>query len=132
MSLNNEPSNFTVCWLALKSGVRYNIIEVGLLVMFTSAYLIDAILWPAVLWLAFSAAALWTLLASTRDAQMLAEEDVTDGLVMVTDFFIGAVLLLAIACVVLPYGILYGVIFVLAAIQNLRYTALAYEWMREI
>lgn len=116
---------------ALQQAALYNFIEVALVVIVGFVHFIGLTLWTPFLWLMFGAAALWTVLASTKEAQEDAEELVMYREVFITDFLVGAVLLLVLSSMTVQYGLQYGTIFLVAAIQNLRYSALAYNWLRE-
>ena len=116
---------------ALLNGIVYNGIEVTLIAIIGAVHLMGGEVYPWFLWLAFAAAALWTVLASTHDAQDEARELVVYREVFVTDFLMGAFLLLVLSTLTMQYGLQYGSIFFIAAIQNLRYSAMAYDWIRE-
>ena len=88
-------------------------------------------MWSPILWVSFAAAAVWTVLASTRDAQEEAQELVLFREVFYTDFLIGAFLLLMLSTMTMQYGLQYGAIFFVADIQNLRYSAMAYDWLSQ-
>lgn len=116
---------------ALMNGLRYNIIEVTLIALVGITHLLGGTVPAIILWLSFAAAALWTVLASTHDAQDEAKELVMYREVFITDFLMGAFFLLMLSTMTMQYGIQYGAIFFVAAIQNLRYSALAYDWLQE-
>jgi hypothetical protein len=122
-------------WEVLKDiltrGAMYNAIEVTLIALIGGTQLMGGEPWAPFLWLAFGAAALWTLMASTNDAEEEAHELVMYREVIYTDFLIGAFLLLTLSTMTMQYGLAYGAIFFVAAIQNLRYSALAYKWIEE-
>jgi len=113
----------------LQQGVFYNIIEVVLVVIIGFTHMLGGEVWAPILWLAFGAAALWTVLASTNDAAEEAKELVLFREVFITDFLMGAFFLLALSTMTMQYGLGYGAIFFVAAIQNLRYSAMAYKWI---
>lgn len=115
---------------ALMNGLGYNIIEVTLIAIIGVVHWMGDEVYSWFLWLAFAAAALWTVLASTRDAQDEARELVLHREVFITDFLMGAFFLLALSTMTMQYGLQYGTIFFVAAIQNLRYSALAYDWLQ--
>ena len=112
-------------------GLMYNAIEVTLIALIGGVQLVGGEPWGVLLWLSFGAAALWTLLASTNDAESKARELVLYREIYYTDFLIGAFLLLGLSGMTMQYGLTYGTIFFVAAIQNLRYSALAYKWIEE-
>jgi hypothetical protein len=110
-------------------GLWYNSVEVALIFIIGGVHLFGGEVWAPVLWLAVAAAAIWTLLASTNDAEEEAHELVMYREVLWTDFVMGAVFLIVIAGMVLQYSVWFGTIFLLAAVQNLRYSALAWDWI---
>lgn len=109
-------------------GAVYNGIEVTLIAIVGTVHFFGGEVWALVLWLMFGAAALWTVLASTDDAQEEAKDLVERGVIYITDFIGGAFLMLALSAMTVRYGVGYGLIFIVAAIQNLRYSAMAYKW----
>ena len=116
-------------WMeAVLHGALYNGIEVTLIALIGIIHLVGWEVWAPVLWLSFAAAALWTILASTRDAQEEAQDLVEGEAIYITDFIGGALLMLVLSALTVRYGVGYGIIFVVAAIQNLRYSAMAYDW----
>ena len=115
----------------LMNGIGYNIVEVTLIAIIGGVHLMGGEVYPWFLWLAFIAAALWTILASTKDAQEEAQDLTLEREVFVTDFLIGAFALLALSTITMRYGVQFGAIFFVAAIQNLRYSALSYDWLQE-
>ena len=115
----------------LQQGAEYNIIELTLIALIGTTHIFGGEVWAPILWLAFAAAAVWTVLASTYDAADEAKELVLHREVFITDFLIGAFLLLGLSTMTMQYGIQFGAIFFLAAIQNLRYSAMAYKWIAE-
>ena len=112
----------------LGSAIVYNAVEVTLIAIVGLVHLAGGVVWAPVLWVAFAAAAIWTVLASTKDAQEDAKEYVLFREIFYTDFLIGAALLFSLGVMTAQYGLQYSAIFVLAAVQNLRYSALAYSW----
>ena len=114
----------------LMNGIGYNIVEVTLIAIIGGVHLMGGEVWSWFLWLAFAAAALWTLLASTNDAQDDAHELVLYREVFITDFLLGAFFLLMLSTMTMQYGLQFGAIFFVAAIQNLRYSAMAYDWLQ--
>jgi hypothetical protein len=116
---------------ALINGVYYNAIEVTLIAIIGVVHLMGGEVYSWFLWLAFLAAALWTLLACTGDAEEEAEQLVLFREVFITDFLMGAFFLLVLSTMTMQYGLQYGSIFFIAAIQNLRYSAMAYDWIKE-
>jgi hypothetical protein len=127
----SKPTKTRMLTAALSSGVAYNPVEVFLIVAFGIAIFRGVEIWPFALWLSFAAAALWTLLASTQEAQSEAHLMVLEREAYMTDFVFGAVFLLTLAGMTVDYGLQFGIMFVLAAIQNLRYAALSFDWLRE-
>lgn len=115
----------------LMNGVRFNIIELTLIAIIGIVHFNDGLVTSLFLWFAFAAAAVWTVLASTRDAQDEAYELVMSREVNITDFSIGVVLLLLLSYMTSRYGLQFSAIFFVAAIQNLRYSVLAYDWLQE-
>lgn len=113
----------------LISGAIYNAIEVILVVIVGGVHLFGGEVWAPVLWLMFAAAAVWVLLSSTADAEEEARDMILFRDIFYTDFLIGAFLLLMLSTMTMQYGLGYGAIFFVAAIQNLRYSALAYDWI---
>ena len=113
------------------TGLWFNIIEVTLIALVGGVHLFGGEVWAPVLWLAFAAAALWTILANTQDTQDESQELVLHREVFITDYWIGAFLLLMLSGMTVRYGVGYGIIFFVAAIQNLRYSAMAYDWLEE-
>ena len=126
-----KPTKIEMIAMALMNGLIYNFVEGILVVLVGVIHLAGKEVAAPILWVAFAAAALWTVLASTQDAQDQAHEMVLDRDVFITDFIMGAALLLLLGSQTLVYGLQYGAIFLLASVQNLRYTALAYRWLRE-
>jgi hypothetical protein len=116
---------------ALINGMWYNVVEVTLIALIAGTHLMGGEVNSWILWLAFGAAALWTVLASTHDAQDDVKELVMHREVFITDFLMGAFLLLGLSTMTMQYGLQYGAIFFVAAIQNLRYSAMAYDWLQE-
>lgn len=114
----------------LMNGIGYNIVEVTLIAIIGGVHLMGGEVWSWFLWLAFAAAAFWTLLASTNDAQDDAHELVMYREVFITDFLLGAFFLLMLSTMTMQYGLQFGAIFFVAAIQNLRYSAMAYDWLQ--
>ena len=127
----NKPTKTQMLTSAVTNGILYNAVEVALIVAFGGVLLMGNEIWAPVLWAAFSAAALWTVLASTDDAQDEAHALVLQRDVFITDFMFGAFYLCVLGVMTVDYGLHFGAIFLLAAIQNLRYTALAYDWLLE-
>lgn len=115
----------------LMNGIGYNIVEVTLIAIIGGVHLMGGEVWSLLLWLAFGAAAIWTLLASTNDAQDEAHELVMFREIFITDFLLGALFLLILSTMTMQYGLQYGAIFFVAAIQNLRYSAMAYDWLQD-
>ena len=115
----------------LQQGAMYNAIELTLIAIVGMTHALGGEVWAPILWVAFVAAAIWTVLASTNDAADEAKELVLHREVFITDFLIGAFLLLGLSTMTMQYGIGFGAIFFLAAIQNLRYSAMAYRWIAE-
>lgn len=113
------------------NGVTYNAIEVTLIAIVGGVHLMGGEVYSWFLWLAFAAAALWTVLASTHDAQDEAQGMVLEREIFISDFLLGAFFLLILSTMTMQYGLGYGVIFFVAAIQNLRYSAMAYDWLQE-
>jgi hypothetical protein len=109
-------------------GALYNAIEVTLIAIIGTVHFFGGEMWTPVLWLMFAASAVWTLLASTHDAQDEAKLLIESEVIYVTDFIAGAILMVALAGMVVQYGLGYGVILLVAAVQNLRYSAMAYDW----
>lgn len=126
-----EPSTKDKLIGVLQQSAEYNIIEVTLIAIIGTVHFMGGEVYSWFLWLAFAAAAIWTVLASTNDAAEEAKELVMFREVFITDFLIGAFLLLALSTMTMQYGIQFGAIFFLAAIQNLRYTAMAYKWIAQ-
>ena len=126
-----EISKWDMIKYALFNGVTYNAIEVTLIAIIGSVHLMGGEVYSWFLWLVFAAAALWTVLASTHDAQDEARDLVLEREVFITDFVIGALFLLALSTMTMQYGLQFGAIFFVAAIQNLRYSAMAYDWLEE-
>lgn len=126
-----EPSTKDKLIGVLQQSAEYNIIEVTLIAIIGVVHFMGGEVYSWFLWLAFAAAAIWTVLASTNDAAEEAKELVLFREVFITDFLIGAFLLLALSTMTMQYGIQFGAIFFLAAIQNLRYTAMAYKWIAQ-
>jgi len=113
----------------LMRAVGYNIIEVILIAIVGLTHILGGEVWAPVLWVSFAAAAIWTILASTNDAADEAKELVLFRDILITDFLAGAFFLLALSTMTMQYGLQYGAIFFVAAIQNLRYSAMAYKWI---
>jgi len=120
-----------ILFATVMHGIGYNIVEVTLIAIIRVVHFMGNEVYPWFLWLMFAAAALWTVLASTRDAQDDAQEMVMERDVYVSDFALGAFFALVLCVMTLPYGLAFGSIFFVAAIQNLRYSALAYDWITE-
>lgn len=126
-----EPTKKDMVVGVLQQGAIYNLIELTLVALVGAVHLWGGEVYSLFLWLAFAAAALWTVLASTHDAADEARELVLHREVFITDFLIGAFLLLALSIMTVQYGLQFGAIFFVAAIQNLRYSAMAYDWLKE-
>lgn len=116
---------------ALMHGVGYNIVEVAVIAIISVVHFIGGELHAWFLWMIFLAAAIWTVLASSRDAQEEAQELTRLREVFIFDFILGALFMGILSAMTTRYGMGYGVIFFLAAVQNLRYSGLVYDWLQE-
>ncbi len=128
--METKISKISMLWHASANGIRYNYIEAVLVVTFAIMELMGAI-WMPLLWLAFAAACVWVVLASTEDAQDEAHQLIMSNEVYISDFIVGAVLMMLLASLTVSYGLQFGVIFFVAVIQNLRYTVLSTHWLLE-
>ena len=126
-----EPSRKDMLIGVIQQAAEYNIIEVTLIAIIGVVHLMGGEVYSWFLWLSFAAAAFWTVLASTNDAADDAKELVLFREIFITDFLIGAFLLLGLSTMTMQYGLQFGAIFFLAAIQNLRYSAMAYKWIAQ-
>ena len=126
-----EPSRKDMLIGVIQQAAEYNIIEVTLIAIIGVVHLMGGEVYSWFLWLSFAAAAFWTVLASMNDAADDAKELVLFREIFITDFLIGAFLLLGLSTMTMQYGLQFGAIFFLAAIQNLRYSAMAYKWIAQ-
>lgn len=126
-----KPTLAAVLTQALLNALVYNCIEVALLVSIAVLHIQGLVVWAPVLWLSFTAAALWTVLASTNECQEESCRLVLDREVYITDYMVAVLLLGVLGYQTIDYGLQYSAIFVLASLQNLRYTVLAYGWLVE-
>ena len=115
----------------LLRGISYNFIEAALIVILALSEAIWGVAWLPLLWTATGAAALWVLASSTKEAQDHAEDLILDGDIYLTDWMIGSVLMFCLSLMTLKYGLQFAAIFLVATVQNLRYTALSYHWLCE-
>jgi len=125
-----EVSKWDMIKYSVINGATYNAIEVTLIAIIGGVHLMGEEVYSWFLWLALAAAAVWTVLASTHDAQDEAHELVLEREVYITDFLMGAFFLLMLSTMTMQYGLQFGAIFFVAAIQNLRYSAMAYDWLQ--
>lgn len=128
---NREVTKLEIIAYTIKRGVAYNAIEATLVVVFSLMLLIKGALWMPLVWVAFAAAAVWAVITSSKDSQHEARRAVLDGDIYISDFMAGAVLMLVLSFLTVHAGIQFGIIFLMAAIQNIRYTALSIEWAVE-
>lgn len=128
---NREVTKSEIIAYTIKRGIAYNAIEAALIVLFSLMLLIKGALWMPVVWAAFAAAAVWVVITSSSDSQYEARRLVLHGELYISDFIAGAVFMLVLASLTVHAGIQFGIIFLVAAIQNIRYTALSIEWAVE-
>jgi hypothetical protein len=116
----------------IRNGLMYAIVEVVFLLLFLVGRLTgDGLIWPPLLWLGFTLAAVWTLTTMSDESHLEAKEYVLNRELFLSDFIVSAVLLCLMAVVVLPQGWQFSTMFLFAAGQNLRYTYESTRWLAE-
>lgn len=116
----------------MQGGISYNFVEFGFILLFVAMELILGAIWMPALWFAAALTVVWILLSSTRDAEDEAERLLLDHEIFVSDFMIGALFMLVLSVLASAYGLSFGIVFFVAAIQNLRYTALCLNCLVEL
>ena len=107
----------------------YNIVEVLFIAGLVIGYSNGGVIYPVALWIGFGFAALWTLLASLKEAQVYAKQMVHDRELYITDTLTGAFLLTVLAILTRSESWYFPVMFLLAAGQHLRYTCMSMNWL---
>ena len=126
-----EPTKLDMFREVVIRGALYHFIEVGLILFIAASQFIWGAVWLPVLWAGAIAASLWVLMASTGAAQDEAQTMVLDGDIYVTDWLMGAFFMCLLSVMASPYGLHLSALFFVAAVQNLRYTALSFDWLGE-
>ncbi len=115
----------------LKQGLHFCVVELVFLGMFILGMITgDHIIAASILWASFIVSAVWVLITSSRASLADAKLYVLDGCLLVSDFLISSILLLVGAALVWSYDWWFPTMLLLAAFQNVRYTALASNWLK--
>ena len=116
----------------LRDGLLYSWVECLILIAIAiQKFTGDGLIAKPFLWAVFLLTAVWVLATSTKDAEDEAKMMVKNGDLFQSDWLISAWLLCVIALLTLPQSILFGVMFLIAAGQNLRYTYMSIPWINE-
>jgi len=105
----------------LKRSLQYNVVEIGFLVIFLYH------IWVPMLWLGFVATVLWVLVTSIKEAEMELFQGLKARELYMTDFMSSVLVFLALAWVVRHESYQFPIMYVVAAIQHMRYTVLSYN-----
>jgi len=130
--MNEEFTTTEILWASLVRYVTYNAVEIA----FLAAYLWSVYFYPQgtvfVLWFGLASSALWTLTMSTDDAYDYARELVMKQKSMyAADFLSGAAVLAVLAVIVRHEPWQFPAMFVVAALQHLRYTNIVLNWKKD-
>ena len=123
-------NNFNFWMNVIRDGLQYSIFECVFLLLI----LFDLRDGDITMWLLLPAAMLavmWMVATNTADAFEEAKEMVLHRELFMSDFIISAIVLTLIAYVVRHEEWYYSTLFVLAAVQNLRYSLHARRWIME-
>ncbi len=125
----NKPTKMQMFTALVQRSITYNIVEFGLIVTFISMELIMGSIWPPLLWTAAGLTGLWVLMSSTRMAEAEAKDMILVRQIYMTDFVSGALSMGVLIFLTMDYGLQFGIIFLVAMIQHIRYTVLSLDWL---
>ena len=111
--------------------VSYNSVEVLWAIALSITYYSGAEVWPLVLWSGFILSASHVLSTSMAYTQEFAKELVLGRQLFFVDFLSGSVIHCVLAWIVRHEDWQFSVMFLLAAVQHLRYTCLSFKWLIE-
>lgn len=130
-SMSDRLTRTQKFFVALQQGLQYSFVEVVFLATFAWGLFGGGGISPFMLWASFVLAAMWILITNGDDAFEDAKGYVLDRYVFVSDFVVSAVLLSLCAALVWSYSWWFSIMLLLAAAQNLRYTAYSVGWLVE-
>jgi len=110
--------------------INYNAIELAFVVGFSVGLYLGEI-WPWLLWLGFVATVVWVLISSLKESEAELYKGLKAGEIYVTDFISGAVVYLVLMVLVIHEAFQFWVMYLVAAVQYMRYTVLAYKRLQE-
>ena len=111
----------------LKRSLQYNMVEITLLFLFIGDQLIRDTISVTMLWIGFVGTVLWVLITSMKEAEMELFQGLKRRELYLTDFLSAFLVFLALAWVVRHEGFQFWLMYLVAAAQHLRYTALSYK-----
>lgn len=129
--MESKISKMRMFFYVAQRGIQYNFVEFGFLVTFVAMEIILGGIFVPLLYVAGGLSVLWVLLSSTWDAEDECRLQLLEENIFVTDFAIGAAFNLALAVLTVTYGLSFGIVFLVAAIQNVRYTILSIDFLVE-
>ncbi len=109
----------------LKRSIQYNTVELTFLAIFLYET------WVVGLWLGFIATVLWVLVTSMKEAEMELFQGLKARELYLTDFLSAVLVFLALAWVVRHESFQFPIMYLLAAVQHMRYTVLSYRCLRD-
>jgi len=110
---------------------QYSPVELGMLVVYAGGYFFYGGLHSLILWVGFAMCVLWVIMTATHDAEYHAKEMVKSHMIEPMDTGLAVVLLCTLAFLVRHEDWRFPVLFVVAALQNLRYTYLIARFKNE-